>query len=161
MTFYVDGEGGHRHGVPKRLGRVDPYDPQVVRRTRVFNLGVDGLLHPINGALFDIDRVDFAVPFGELELWEYQNDSDEFHPMHPHGALIQVLERHGMNALPPEDAGWKDTVLVAPGETVRVLIRYDDHDGPFVHHCHNLEHEDNGMMQNLVVERRRDVRPRW
>jgi FtsP/CotA-like multicopper oxidase with cupredoxin domain len=54
-----------------------------------------------------------------------------------------------MDMLPPEDLGWKDTVLVAPGETVRVLIRYQHYAGPYVHHCHNLEHEDNGMMQNL------------
>ena len=154
MTFYVDGEGGHHGAIPARFRPVKPYNAELARRTRVFNLEVDGLLHPINGALFDIGRVDFAVPFGELEIWEYRNHSDEFHPMHPHGALLQVLERHGADQVPPEDTGWKDTVLVAPGETVRVLIRYQTYAGAFVHHCHNLEHEDNGMMQNLVVELR-------
>ncbi len=151
LTFYVDRETA-RHGViPQRLAHFQAYNPAHARRTRTFNLEVDGLLHPINGRLFDINRTDFTVPFGELEVWEYVNHSDEFHPMHPHGALLQVLERHGMDMLPAEDTGWKDTVLVAPGETVRVLIRFDDYWGDYVHHCHNLEHEDNGMMQNLQV----------
>lgn len=151
MTFYVDRPGTGGDIIPSRLAFFHAYNPIHARRTRVFNLEVDGLLHPINGALFDIKRTDFTVPFGELELWEYVNHSDEFHPMHPHGALLQVLERHSMDMLPPEDTGWKDTVLVAPGETVRVLIRYHSYTGPYVHHCHNLEHEDNGMMQNLQV----------
>ncbi len=151
MTFYVDHPRGRGGVVPRRLAPFQAYNPAHARRTRVFNLGVDGLFHPINGQLFDISRLDFSVPFGELEIWEYRNLSDELHPMHPHGALLQVLERHGAGALPPEDTGWKDTVLVHPGETVRVLVRYDSYAGPYVHHCHNLEHEDNGMMQNLAA----------
>ena len=151
MAISANSEAGHSGIIPARLTRFRAYNPKHVRRTRVFNLEAEGLFHPINGALFDINRTDFSVPFGQLEMWEYVNHSDEFHPMHPHGALMQVLERHGMEGLPPEDTGWKDTVLVAPGETVRVLVRFDDYRGDYVHHCHNLEHEDNGMMQNLRV----------
>ena len=151
LTFYVDREARGRNKIPQRLAQFQPYNPADARTTRTFVITVDGMMHLINGALFDIDRTDFTVPFGELEIWQYVNQSDEFHPMHPHGALMQVLERHGMDMLPAEDTGWKDTVLVAPGETVRVLVRYDTHAGPYVHHCHNLEHEDNGMMQNLDV----------
>ena len=29
--------------------------------------------------------------------------------------------------------------------------RYDDYVGDFVIHCHMLEHEDQGMMQNVTV----------
>lgn len=155
MTFYVDHPRGRGGIIPRRLAPFQAYNPAHARRTRVFNLEVAGLLHPINGQLFDINRLDFTVPFGELEIWEFRNLSDELHPMHPHGALLQVLERHGADTLPPEDTGWKDTVLVHPGETVRVLIRYDSYAGPYVHHCHNLEHEDNGMMQNLAARPRR------
>ena len=71
--------------------------------------------------------------------------------MHAHAALCQVLSRSSAASLPPEDGGWKDTVLVNAGETVRVLTRFDTHPGLFVHHCHNLEHEDAGMMQNFEV----------
>jgi suppressor of ftsI/bilirubin oxidase len=52
------------------------------------------------------------------------------------------------------DLGWKDTVLVWPGETVRVAIDFS-HDFPgdqtYMVHCHNLEHEDAGMMINYRV----------
>lgn len=109
------------------------------------------LTHTINGATFARDRVDFQVPYGELEIWEFRNTTDEIHPMHPHGVLFQVLDRNGNTNLPPENLGWKDTVLVWPRETVRVLIRFDAYPGLYASHCHNLEHEDGGMMQNLTV----------
>ena len=53
------------------------------------------------------------------------------------------------------DLGWKDTVLVWPGETVRIAIDFT-HDFPgdqtYLLHCHNLEHEDAGMMINFRVQ---------
>jgi FtsP/CotA-like multicopper oxidase with cupredoxin domain len=124
------------------------------RRTRKFSLGMSmgmGGGHQINGAAYNLQRVDFTVPQGELEIWEFTDTLGDFHPMHLHGAHFQVLSRGGVAALPPEDSGWKDTVLVGPLETVRVLVRFDDQAGIFVLHCHNLEHEDDGMMQNFEV----------
>jgi FtsP/CotA-like multicopper oxidase with cupredoxin domain len=49
------------------------------------------------------------------------------------------------------DEGWKDTVLVMPGERVKVQLKFV-HPGLFLNHCHNLEHEDQGMMRNLRVD---------
>jgi suppressor of ftsI/bilirubin oxidase len=52
------------------------------------------------------------------------------------------------------DLGLKDTVLVWPGESVRIAIRFDiDHEGPqtYLFHCHNMEHEDGGMMLGVRV----------
>jgi FtsP/CotA-like multicopper oxidase with cupredoxin domain len=31
------------------------------------------------------------------------------------------------------------------------LMRFSDHAGMFVYHCHNLEHEDGGMMRNYRI----------
>jgi len=39
-----------------------------------------------------------------------------------------------------------------PGEKVRVLTRFDSYGGIFLNHCHNLEHHDNGMMRNFLIE---------
>jgi spore coat protein A len=111
-----------------------------------------GRQHAINGRLYELQRNDFTVPFGEMEVWEYRNLTHEFHPMHVHGTQVQVLERRGLSTLAPEDAGWRDTVLVRPKETVRVLARFGAYTGAYVHHCHNLEHADNGMMQNFTVQ---------
>ncbi|MFN8558410.1 MAG: multicopper oxidase domain-containing protein [Dehalococcoidia bacterium] len=52
------------------------------------------------------------------------------------------------------DLGWKDTVLVWPGETVRAVTRFaHPFDGAqqYLLHCHVLEHEDAGMMVNWRV----------
>jgi FtsP/CotA-like multicopper oxidase with cupredoxin domain len=50
------------------------------------------------------------------------------------------------------DEGWKDTVLLMPGERATVLMRFVAYPGLFLYHCHNLEHEDGGMMRNFLVE---------
>ena len=50
------------------------------------------------------------------------------------------------------DEGRQDTFLLLPGDTVRVQKRFEHHLGLFLYHCHNLEHEDMGMMRNFLVE---------
>lgn len=151
LRFYVDSAATGDATVPATLQPLTPLNPGQARRSRVFTLAMSGMVHTINGQLFNMQRTDFSMPFGDVEIWEYRNTGTEPHPMHTHAALCQVLSRSSAASLPPEDAGWKDTVLVNPGETVRVLTRFDTHSGVFVHHCHNLEHEDSGMMQNFEV----------
>jgi len=34
---------------------------------------------------------------------------------------------------------------------VRVILRFDKYRGLYLVHCHNLEHEDDGMMLNFEV----------
>jgi FtsP/CotA-like multicopper oxidase with cupredoxin domain len=42
-------------------------------------------------------------------------------------------------------------VLVMPGERVRIAVRFDGYRGRYLLHCHNLEHEDSGMMRYFEV----------
>lgn len=151
LRFYIDRVATTNPTIPTTLRPFIPLDQARARRTRSFTLGMSGMIPTINGQRFSPPRTDFSVPFGDLEIWEYHNAGNEPHPMHIHAALGQVLSRSSTGFPPPEDAGWKDTVLVNPGETVRVLTRFDTHAGVFLHHCHNLEHEDAGMMQNFEV----------
>ena len=151
LRFYVDSATTGNAAIPAALQPIALLTPTQARRTRVFNLAMSGMVHTINGRAFDMQHTDFQVPFGDVEIWEYRNTGTVPHPMHAHAALGQVLSRSSTASLPAEDTGWKDTVLVNPGETVRVLTRFDTHPGVFVHHCHNLEHEDAGMMQNFEV----------
>jgi FtsP/CotA-like multicopper oxidase with cupredoxin domain len=83
------------------------------------------------------------------------------HPMHVHGVQFQVVGREVRPQLATHwetvrggyvDEGWKDTVLVMPGERVRLLLKFEDFTGLYPFHCHNLEHEDLGMMRNYRVE---------
>jgi hypothetical protein len=47
---------------------------------------------------------------------------------------------------------FRDTLFVRPNYFVIARNRYDDYIGEFVMHCHILDHEDMGMMQNVRVE---------
>lgn len=151
VRFYVDGSAAEGRLVPETLGPFARLQESDAKRTRIFTLAMSGMIHTINGKLYDGRRIDFSVPFGDVEMWEYRNTGTEPHPMHAHGGQCQVLSRNSTTSLAPEDTGWKDTVIVNAGETVRVLIRFDAHPGVYVHHCHNLEHEDSGMMHNFEV----------
>lgn len=83
------------------------------------------------------------------------------HPIHLHGQPFQIVARvfdgdpdGGYGAMREGfvDGGWKDTVLVAPGERVRIAKPFQDYKGRFMYHCHILEHEDMGMMREFSVE---------
>jgi hypothetical protein len=109
-------------------------------------------MHKINGLTFDMNRIDEIINKNELEEWKFINNTDEHHPMHIHGVMFQVYSRNGNTNLLPNDKGWKDTVLVNPNETVSVLVRFVDYSGIYLLHCHNLEHEDDGMMINIRID---------
>jgi FtsP/CotA-like multicopper oxidase with cupredoxin domain len=122
--------------------------------TRTFTF--DGMSR-INGLQYDMHRIDFRVPFGVTERWRFKTGGNAPHPVHVHGTSFQVVSRTGGRGKTfPWEGGWKDTVLLNDKETVDVLIRFDQHrgayDGQYVMHCHQLEHEDMGMMTNFVVE---------
>ena len=53
---------------------------------------------------------------------------------------------------------WKDTIFVknaggGAAGTYKVIVktRYQRYIGQFVLHCHILDHEDQGMMQNVAI----------
>jgi FtsP/CotA-like multicopper oxidase with cupredoxin domain len=115
----------------------------------------------INGRVFDMQEVarDEIVRLGATEIWEFENDSFGMgmmnrpmaHPMHIHSVQFQVLDRSGATQDSYVDQGWKDTVLILPGERVQVIARYAPFAGLYLYHCHNLEHEDGGMMRNFRI----------
>jgi FtsP/CotA-like multicopper oxidase with cupredoxin domain len=119
--------------------------------TRQFSF--DGMSR-INGLQYDMDRIDFEVPFGATELWRFRSSGmmSAPHPVHVHGASFQVVARRGGRGVVfPWERGWKDTVLLENGESVDVLVRFDAYRGLYLLHCHKLEHEDMGMMSNFEV----------
>ncbi|TIT21951.1 MAG: multicopper oxidase family protein [Mesorhizobium sp.] len=106
----------------------------------------------INGAAFDMGRIDVVSKTGQVELWEIVNKADMDHPFHVHGTQFQVVEHErGGQVSKPAYLAWKDTVNVARGETVRLLLR-QDRPGRRMYHCHILEHEQLGMMGVIDVQ---------
>ncbi len=116
--------------------------------------GLHGMdMFSINHAFMDIWVINQEVRRGATEIWQVRNDAQMTHPFHFHGTSFQIVDRGGL-PLPEQERGWKDVVMVRPGETVRVIARFDQpagKDAPFMYHCHILEHEDNGMMGQFTV----------
>ncbi|MEO5602030.1 MAG: multicopper oxidase domain-containing protein [Cyclobacteriaceae bacterium] len=148
--------------LPATLSIINSIDPNQAIKTRTFDIsampggggGHGGTnRHSINGKSFEMDRVDETVHAGTTEIWEFDNMmGDEIHPMHIHGVQFQVLLRMGgRNEIIASEKGWKDTVLLMPGEKVSVIMTFPVYKGTFVFHCHNLEHEDDGMMLNYEI----------
>ncbi len=108
----------------------------------------------INDKVMDMDVINERIAVGSLELWQISNDSMMTHPFHVHHGQFQLI---GRNGIPPVgiELGEKDTIKVAPGETLQFLMKFDrfaDPDHAYMYHCHILEHEDNGMMGQFTVE---------
>jgi FtsP/CotA-like multicopper oxidase with cupredoxin domain len=107
----------------------------------------------INGKSMDMSRVDETVELGSTEIWEVTNTDGGYHNFHAHDVQFQVLSVDG-HAPGPALSGWKDTVYMAPGRTVRLAAEFTDYadpDSPYMYHCHLLQHEDRGMMGQFVV----------
>jgi acetylornithine deacetylase/succinyl-diaminopimelate desuccinylase-like protein len=102
----------------------------------------------INGKQMEMGRVDVTAELGATEIWEVANLVGMDHPFHLHGFQFQVLERNGE---PEPFRSWKDSVNVPRFGSVRFIVRFDDHPGKWMFHCHILDHEDAGMMGVLVV----------
>jgi spore coat protein A len=106
----------------------------------------------INGQLYDPARLDAAPQLDATEIWTFQNNSGQAHPMHIHDIAWQIIDTNGVPP-PAGDDGMKDTFLVpGGGGVVRVIGRFTDYLGGYVSHCHILEHEDHAMMINFAVQ---------
>lgn len=107
----------------------------------------------INGKKFDADRIDLRQEQGVTEVWEVYNKKDMMggmiHPFHIHGTQFKVISRDGKE-VDPSEQGLKDSVLVNPGEKVKLLVTFPEK-GVYVFHCHILEHEDSGMMGQIEI----------
>lgn len=107
----------------------------------------------INGRKFDPNRIDLRQEQGVSEIWEVYNRPDMMggmtHPFHIHGTQFKIISRDNVEVAPNEQ-GLKDSVLIEPGERVKLLVTFPEK-GVFPYHCHILEHEDNGMMGQIEV----------
>ncbi len=146
--------------LPARLTEMEWLNPEDAVKTRVFNLEMQmgmgsggGNPVSINGKVMDMARIDEVVNLGDTEIWELRNVSMMPHPFHMHDVQFQILDRNG-RAPAATEHGRKDVVMVNTGETVRIIMRFEDYadaNAPFMYHCHILEHEDAGMMGQFVV----------
>ncbi len=127
-----------------RNAHVDVYRTIVMAR-------VPSIIHqptfPLNGKLFNPDRVDITMALNSVEQWTIKSPdtarSDEWHNFHIHTNPFQVVAIDGR---PLNWIDWQDTVNVPAGGSVTIRIHPIDFTGKSVFHCHVSFHEDNGMM---------------
>jgi FtsP/CotA-like multicopper oxidase with cupredoxin domain len=83
------------------------------------------------------------------------------HPVHIHQLQFNIINRNHenvdqnlWNAVKDGfiDEGRQDSVYLLPGMYMDLVMRFEDFKGLFLYHCHNLEHEDMGMMRNFKIE---------
>ncbi|HYE48883.1 MAG TPA: multicopper oxidase domain-containing protein [Azospirillaceae bacterium] len=126
----------------------------------------------VNGRPFTDDRVQRTLKLDQMDLWSVQSAADT-HMFHIHTNPFQVVKR---GQVPYAFPVWRDTVLIncaqvvgggncafpggltAPGnnatsygEVVQFLSRVVDFTGGMVMHCHNVTHQDNGMMELVEI----------
>jgi FtsP/CotA-like multicopper oxidase with cupredoxin domain len=124
-------------------------------------------------AMFD-DTVSIFLKQNKFAVWNILHLAaiPPEHPIHIHLVQFQALFRRSFPStfdpakggtttpvtnftnvpLEKYEEGWKDTILVNPGEWVSVAAKFGDSTGEFMYHCHILDHEDEGMMRPFVVQ---------
>jgi spore coat protein A len=170
-----------------------PAAPTVPAPTRILTLneGFDayGRLIQTIGTNVAVKGVGFGLAYmdpptenitaGATEVWQICNLTGDTHPLHFHLINLQIIARQpfnvknfaGVPALTgvargpdPNEAGWKETIRMNPGEVITVIAKFTLPTVPFtvpasartggneyVYHCHILEHEEHDMMRPLVV----------
>jgi FtsP/CotA-like multicopper oxidase with cupredoxin domain len=141
---------------------------------------INEVFFEIDGQPYDPTRIDRTLKLGGIDEWTLTSNLAS-HPFHIHvnpfqvvkiiapdgktdvsaaGAIDNFAKDKNNNAIiDPQYPGlkgvWKDTLFVknaGPGVyTVVVRTRYQRYIGDFVLHCHILDHEDQGMMQNIRI----------
>jgi FtsP/CotA-like multicopper oxidase with cupredoxin domain len=176
MKVRVEQAVNDDHVLPKRLATIERHrirESENPQNLQIVKLRMNAEHRwTLNGRTFILDEAapDEILRLNTMQFIQFDNAHDEqmmhmqhmlhiAHPMHIHEQPFQVVKRE-VDAEVKEryetlsggfiDDGWKDTVLVLPGEKVTLLKRFDN-PGLFLYHCHNLEHEDMGMMRNFLV----------
>ena len=144
--------------LPDKLATIERIPESEITVDRIFDMDEErrsrqsGTRWTINGAEFDMSRIDFEVRLGDTERWTLSSDEGQ-HVFHPHQTQFQILSING-EPPPPEESGWEDSVLVNDEREVVIVARFNTYaaeDTPYMFHCHILDHEDLGMMGQFLV----------
>jgi suppressor of ftsI/bilirubin oxidase len=164
LQFRIRARGTAGPAPPAQLSA--PMAPLPATDERPLRLGFAKGRWRINDRVYDVTAVPIVVARNAVETWLIRNYHTSMpHAMHLHGFQFRVLERETspdpLASLVVDnrgriatDLGWKDTVLVWPGESVKIAIDFRHPfagEQTYLFHCHNLEHEDGGMMLRVRV----------
>ncbi|HEX8832211.1 MAG TPA: multicopper oxidase family protein [Longimicrobium sp.] len=117
----------------------------------------------VNDSIYAPNHPPVSMPWGQVQEWTIVNETQFLHTFHIHQTDFAVMT---VNGRPANEGRLRDNIPIgvhkdASGNTVgdTVVIRFVFEPiaaGPFVFHCHVLQHEDEGMMHNVCVYDPRD-----
>ena len=143
--------------LPGKLSKIEFIAESSAGKKRNFILQGMGHMVSINRKQMNMNRIDEKVKINTTEIWNVSNiamgmmmGGNIIHNFHIHAVQFLILDRNGREPFDFEK-GWKDTVNLYTGDRVRLIMRFY-YKGVFMYHCHILEHEDNGMMGQFLVE---------
>jgi spore coat protein A, manganese oxidase len=147
MRFDVVRQEKDNSVIPTKLRDIVNLDPALSLRTRKFEYAKTDGKWTINGHSWEHHLISARPNPGDIEIWELISPLvDKRHPVHMHLVHAQILDRNGKPPLEYEK-GWKDVFHVGSEEIVRIIVEFPtDKQGKYMMHCHDLQHEDNGMM---------------
>jgi FtsP/CotA-like multicopper oxidase with cupredoxin domain len=139
--------------VIRGLAGIDPdgqfsfHRKEEIVATRHFRADRSNGAWTINNRFFNPRRADAVPELGYgAERWIFENGGGGWwHPMHTH---LEGFQIQSINGRPPrrERRFNCDLVSLEGGFTAEVLVKFRTFTGPFVFHCHAVEHEDMRMM---------------
>ncbi|HEX8363301.1 MAG TPA: multicopper oxidase family protein [Longimicrobium sp.] len=112
----------------------------------------------VNDSIYAPNHPPVSMPWGQVQEWTIVNQTQNLHTFHIHQTDFAVMT---VNGRPANEGRLRDNIPIgvhrdASGNVVgdTVVIRFVFEPiaaGPFVFHCHVLQHEDEGMMHNVCV----------
>ncbi len=133
-----------------------PTPPDLLKRApdAVLAVGTDRMMNPttwtVNGLPYDMMGKNDPIATFKAGTWvkiRFTNGTMMAHQMHLHGVFMTVIARDGK---PVAQQYRQDVIVVRPNESVDVAVLADNL-GDWVLHCHNLEHEEHGLMAKIRV----------
>lgn len=152
MKFIVEGEpqaDSATVDVGTPLRPHVPISPREIVQTRVFEFTRRNGAWQINKQFYNPDLANATPTLGTAERWILRNNGGGWwHPVHIHLESHQIRRLNGR--LPgPADRFKNDTVILDGNGEAEIFMKFRTFKGPFVFHCHNVEHEDMRMMFNF------------
>ncbi|SDR50332.1 L-ascorbate oxidase [Paraburkholderia fungorum] len=150
-------------------GQIDKVVPAIFD----INVFVNPAKFLINGLPYDPGVIAYTGTLGHIDEWDVQATPLATHVFHIHTNKFKIMDiknAANVSIFDPVNGGCtaaeiatgdqeycnlrgvvRDTLFIKAGYTLVMRTKYEDFTGEFVMHCHILDHEDRGMMENVSI----------
>lgn len=143
LKFIVEGAPQPNNATVQSGTALRPHrslNPSEAVATRVFEFQRRNGAWQINQQYFNPNVATATPTLGTVERWVFRNGTGGWwHPVHVPLCPQQIM-LHNDRPPRPEDSFKSDSVVLHGGGEAKVLIHFRTFRGPFVLHCHTVEH---------------------